>query len=115
MAKLVNKTKNIVLSSDLENADSHWKRMKGLLGREGLEDHRALWIKPCSSIHTYFMKFSIDVAFVDRDLKVTRVCQDIKPGKLVFSPLRTHSVFEFNSGNLKQQAIEVGDQLHVDP
>lgn len=115
MPRLMNQSKGIQVCSHLERADSMWKRMKGLLGRKSLSTDSALWIDPCSSIHTFFMQFPIDVAFVDKDLKVTKVRHHIEPWKLVFSTLKTRSVFEFSAGALNKEKIEIGDQLHVDP
>lgn len=114
MAQLINQSKNVLLSSDLQKAFSLMARTKGLLGRESMEHHSALWIKPCSSIHTYFMKFAIDVVFVDKNLKVTSVRQNVSPWKLLFSTLRSDSVFEFASGVITTDKVQVGDQLYVD-
>ncbi len=114
MALLKNKTKDIVLASDLKVAKSIWARTKGLLGHKSLPKEEALWITPCSSIHTCFMKFPIDVAFVDRNLKVTRISTSVKPWRFVFSTFKSESVFEFSSGVLKPDRIEVGDELYVD-
>ena len=114
MASLVNKTKQITLCPHVEIATSLWERTKGLLGRKHLDRDRTLWIKPCSSIHTYFMQFAIDVVFVDQKLRVTRIKKEIQPWKLIFSPLKSDSVFEFPSGTISDGNIEIGDQLHVD-
>lgn len=114
MAKLMNKSKNILLCSDLNTADSFWQRMKGLLGKAHMLQTEGLWIKSCTSIHTYFMKFPIDVVFVDKDLKVTKVAQKVPPGKLLLSTLSSRHVFEFGPGCLNGNNLEIGDQLHVD-
>ncbi|MGZ3692772.1 MAG: DUF192 domain-containing protein [Bdellovibrionota bacterium] len=56
-----------------------FERMYGLLPRKSLEPGEALWIKPTTSIHTFFMRFTIDVAFLDRAGKVIRVYSHLKP------------------------------------
>lgn len=114
MAKLLNQSKNKILSSHLEIAESFASRAQGLLGRPSLAPESALWILPCKSIHTFFMQFSIDVAFVDRNLVVRKIQKQIHPFRLAIAPWRTHSVFEFSSGVLNQDNISIGDQLHVD-
>jgi uncharacterized membrane protein (UPF0127 family) len=114
MAKLINQTKSTPLAENVETAQSLWTRTRGLLGRSSLESGKVLWISPCSSIHTCFMRFPIDVAFVDKHLKVTRVKTQIGPWKLVFSPWKSKSVFEFPAGTLTLENIQIGDQLHVD-
>jgi uncharacterized membrane protein (UPF0127 family) len=57
------------LSDNVTVADSLFKRMKGLLGRSGMSAGEALWIKPCMSVHTFFMRFPIDVVFLSKKIK----------------------------------------------
>lgn len=103
-----------VLATQVWIADTSWSRAKGLLGRPSFPITDAMWIRPCNSIHTFFMKFPIDVAFVGRDLKVKRLIANIEPGQLVWPIWSAHSVFEFAAGFLERNPIHVGDQLHVD-
>ncbi len=110
---LKNSTRKEVLATHVEKANSLFSRMKGLLGRSGLENHRTLWISNCNSIHTLFMKFSIDVIFVNKDLIVKAVYRNIKPGRFILPIWGASSVFEFSSKALKNKAIEKGDQLDV--
>lgn len=114
MASLMNKSKDILVCSNLQIAKTNWERMKGLLGRKNLSHDSGLWINPCSSIHTFFMQFPIDVAFVDKNLKVTKITKYVLPGRILLSTLRSKSVFEFSAGVLDQTKIEIGDLLHVD-
>ena len=93
-------------------ANSLKARIVGLLGKKSLEKGKTLWILSCSSIHTFFMKFPIDVIFVDKDLKVRRVYKKVPSGKILFGGWKASSVFEFQAGTLK--AISKGDQLHVE-
>lgn len=114
MAALMNKTKNLTLCPNIEVATSMWDRTRGLLGRKSLSSEEGLWIKPCSSIHTYFMQFPIDVAFVDKNLRVTKIHTHVKPWRLVCSLLQSDSVFELSAGSLNSEKIEIGDELYVD-
>ncbi len=111
--KLINTTKNVVLANEVELASTMWSRMKGLLGRASLPFETVLWIKSCSSIHTWFMKFSIDAVFVDKKLVVQAVHFNLKPWRLTLPHLRAKDVFEFAGGRLSAKQISVGDQLHV--
>jgi uncharacterized membrane protein (UPF0127 family) len=97
----------------LEVADTLWTRTRGLLGRDGLADDHGLWIKPCNSVHTFFMRFAIDLVFLDRDLIVRRVYQGVKPNRLVL-PVLAHSVIEFQSGFLKRTHFNIGERVYVD-
>jgi len=113
MAVLMNKNTQQNLIPNLEVADSVWPRMKGLLGRKGLNEDQALWIHQCNSIHTFFMKFSIDCVFVDKNLCVKAIRADVKPGRMVMPVWGASSVIEMKSGTAAKFNIQVGDQLHV--
>lgn len=117
MAQLINKKTNQVLAQNVVTVRSIILRMKGLMGKKDFPLSDALWILPCKGgIHTFFMKFSIDVIFVNHSLQTTRVFKNIIPWKIVylFSLFsKTHSVFEFKSPALNQYHIQKGDQLHV--
>jgi uncharacterized protein len=95
------------------SAETTVSRLKGLLGASGLEAESCLWIHDCRSIHTYFMKFAIDVVFVDKNLRVKKIYRSLKPWSLTMPVMGARSVFEFQSGALNQVQISVGDQLHV--
>ena len=113
MPKLLNKSKPSSLDFQLEKADGFFSRAVGLLGRDRLEDRTALWITRCRSIHTFFMKFSIDVVFVDKHLTVKKVLSNVAPWKMPLPVLSASSVFEFNGGQSLLLQVEVGDQLDV--
>jgi uncharacterized protein len=114
MATLMNKSKNEIVAKDLKIARSYLARGKGLLGRKTLPATEALWINPCRSIHTMFMNFTIDAAFVDRNLTVRAVYHGLTPWRLVMPfSWKVHSVFELAQGVLRQTRTEVGDQLYV--
>ena len=112
-AVLENKTTNQKLIADLEIARGFWSRGKGLLGRSSLAEGQALWIHRCNSIHTFFMKFSIDCVFVDKNLKVKALYQDVPPWRLVPPVWGASSVIEMRSGTITERKISVGDQLYV--
>lgn len=111
--KLYNASKNTIIVDDVKKAFSFFARLKGLLGRKSLSRNEALWIDHCPSIHTFFMNFTIDVVFVDKELKVCANYENVKPWRLVTPIWRAQSVFEFAEGTIKQKNIEVGDQLNV--
>ncbi len=113
MAQLINVTKNHVLAKSVIPARGLWERMRGLLGRESLENSEVMWIVPCSSIHTFFMKFPIDAVFVDRKLNVISVHPDIMPNRTIWPRWGHHSVFEFKAGTIEREKVEKGDQLYV--
>lgn len=108
------KTASATLIPKLEVADSLWSRTKGLIGRTHLPEDQALWILRCNSIHTFFMKFAIDLVFVDHKMIVRKTCSRVKPGRLVLPVWRATSVIEFSAGYLDKHPLSIGEQLHVD-
>ncbi len=79
----------------LTQATSLWARMKGLLRHASLREDDALWITPCSAIHTCGMRFPIDAIFLDRHGQVVRIVRNIPPWRLsVWGGWRAHSVIE---------------------
>jgi uncharacterized membrane protein (UPF0127 family) len=101
-----------IVASSIETAFDSPTRNKGLLGRPGLADGHALILAPCSSIHTFFMQFAIDVAFVDRNGVVLRVRKVLGPWRLQIA-LRAFAVIEFASGNLDRSDTRTGDRLYL--
>lgn len=69
-----------------------------------------MWIAPCEAIHTFGMKFAIDVAFLDRAKRVRKIRKAMPPGRLAAS-LLSHSVLELPAGTLEESETQAGDQL----
>lgn len=109
--RLLNKTKNTCLAQDVIMARTFFARAKGLLGRRQFKGPQAIVLKPCSSIHTFFMRFPIDVIFIDRDNKVIGAISSIRPFRL--SPIFFNSRFaiELPSGTLKSTSTQAGDTV----
>ena len=94
----------------LEVADGFQGRLKGLLGREGVEG--ALLLRPASSVHTLGMRFPIDVAFCDKDLTVLdTVC--MPPHRLGRPRLHAHCVIEAEAGAFERWRLQPGDELEI--
>lgn len=111
--KLMNTTKNITLARHVEVAESFEARARGLLGRSTLPDQHCLWIHQCRSIHTFFMKFNIDVIFVDKNLKVTAVKKNLPKWCLSWGGFKAASCFEFKAFSVSDLQVEKGDILYV--
>ncbi|MBC7644384.1 MAG: DUF192 domain-containing protein [Thermoleophilia bacterium] len=103
-----------MITPRLERADHMWSRMRGLLGRRSLATDEGLWITPCNSIHMMFMRFSIDVIFVDADLQVVRVHSNVAPWRFARGGKHAKSVLELPAGKAAFFNIRVGDRLTVD-
>jgi uncharacterized membrane protein (UPF0127 family) len=98
-----------------EVAANPWTRAVGLLGRKELPEGRGLWIRPCKSIHTFFMRFAIDVAYVSSDGTVVKTCPRLRPFRLSMGGRGAHSVLELPAGSLERAGLKVGDRLSCSP
>jgi uncharacterized membrane protein (UPF0127 family) len=94
-------------------ADTSARRRTGLLKHERLEPGEGLWIVPCESVHTFFMKFPIDLVYLDKHRKVRKVRSAVPPWRLS-ACLMAHSVLELPAGTVKQSGTQAGDELAID-
>lgn len=93
-------------------AENVWTRLKGLLGRSRFEAGEGLLLRPSSSIHTWFMRFPIDVVFVSRELVVLRVVAGLRPWRAAMRR-KAHAVLELPAGTAAREGLAVGDRLVV--
>ena len=91
-------------------AETPLTRLKGLLGRRGLEQGEGLLLRPAASIHTFFMRFPIDTVWVDRDLNVLRVSHDLAPWRTAACK-GAKGVVEMAAGEAKRLGVSAGDKL----
>ena len=96
----------------LERATSTRARSRGLLGRDGVEG--AFWLDPCRHVHTVRMRFSIDVALVDRDHRVIDV-RTMPPGRFGAVRRRCRSVIEAEAGSFERWGLVVGSSVGPAP
>jgi uncharacterized membrane protein (UPF0127 family) len=108
-----NHTRDTLLAHAAEVADTSAKRRTGLLKHEKLEPGEGLWIVPCESVHTFFMKFPIDLLYLDRHHKVRKARSAVRPWRLS-ACLLAHSVLELPAGTVKQSGTQAGDELVID-
>ncbi len=111
MLRIINETKATVVAQDVRLADGIWSRFWGLMGRKGLPEEAGLLLRPSSSIHTAFMRFAIDVVFLDRSLKVVKVVPRMKPFRASMAFGGAHSALELNAGAAEEAQVQTGDQL----
>ncbi len=91
-------------------ADSPVSRMRGLLGRSELRPGEGLLLSPASSIHTWFMRFPIDAVFLDRDLRVVGISDDIRPWRAT-GRRGAKAVLELPAGETGRRGLALGDLL----
>jgi uncharacterized membrane protein (UPF0127 family) len=109
--RLVNRTRGATLAERVERALSVLQRLRGLLGRSALPEGEALVIEPCTSIHTLFMRFSIDAAFLSRDGSVLRAIGEMKPWRATRVYPSAAMVVELPAGTLARTGTREGDLL----
>ena len=111
--RAVNLTKNKELAHNVTEARSLLDRMKGLLGRQGLAQGESLWIRPCNSIHTIGMQFTVDAAFLDRRNTVVKVKNELSANRITGIYFRASSVLELPAGTLKETDTQIGDRIEI--
>jgi uncharacterized membrane protein (UPF0127 family) len=111
--RVANQTKGRVLADRADIADTGAKRRTGLLKHSRLEPGEGLWIAPCEGVHTFGMKFPIDVIFLSRKKQVLKTRPAMVKRRIAFS-LRAYSVLELPAGTLAQTGTVAGDQLEFE-
>jgi len=109
--KIINKTKQTVLANNAILANTAFKRLKGLLGRKSILPGEALILKPANSIHTMFMRFSIDLIFLDKKNVVVKIIHSMIPFRFTALYLSSSQVIELPSGVAKSCLTAAGDQI----
>jgi uncharacterized membrane protein (UPF0127 family) len=110
--KLWNRTRGSVAARRVFQARSLWQLTSGLLSRQPLEKSEVLWLEPCGSIHTWGMRYAVDVVFVDPQQRVLRVTRNVAPWRIALAPAGTRAALEFRAG--EASGIRVGDQLELE-
>ncbi len=110
--RISNLTRQVELASRVEVAGHGAKRRKGLLGRDRLPAGEGLWIVPCEAVHTFGMRFAIDLVYLDRRMRVKKVKSNVPPWRLS-ACLSAHSVIELASGTICSTRTKAGDMLEV--
>ena len=110
-----NHTRQAYLATALAVADTHWTRLRGLLGltSSDFRNGSGLWIVPCHGVHTLGMGFPIDVVYLDRAMTVIHIQSDLRPWR--FAPVRAQaaSVLELPSRTATNTKTAVGDKIEI--
>ena len=103
-----------VLATHLEVAGDSASRRKGLLGRDHLEPGRAVLIAPTQGIHTFGMRFAIDIVAVTRDGVVVKIRANVPRRRIVFA-LKAFAIIELPAGSASAAHLQVGARLLITP
>jgi uncharacterized membrane protein (UPF0127 family) len=110
--RLQNARSGRLIASRVETAFDSGDRRRGLLGRDGLEGDQALVIAPTNLVHTFAMRFAIDILFASRDGRIIKVCRAVPPRRIA-GALRGFAVVELAAGQADASDTRVGDAIHV--
>ena len=110
--KVFNTTQQSWVADKVDKAGSSSSRRKGLLGRAHLVPGEGLWIVPCESVHTFWMKFAIDLIYVDRKMKVRKLRRALVPWRMSIC-WTAHSVLELDAGAIERCGVREGDALEL--
>ena len=111
---LRNQRTQLPLAAELEPAFDSRRRRRGLLGRTQIDRGAAMILAPCASVHTFFMRFPIDVVFVCRRGSVVKVCAHLQPWRIAVA-WRAYAAIELPAGVAAESGIERGDLLQLKP
>jgi uncharacterized protein len=108
---------NAVIANDVRFAVTFLERTVGLMGKKTLPEGQTLLIRgsklaACNSVHTCFMRFPIDVVFVDDSMKVRSIVRNLKPWRITWPTFGATCAFEFKAGTVPS-SLKTGDVLHV--
>lgn len=109
--KIYNTSQNNLIAGAAKTANNFVSRSIGLILRVDIKNDEALIIKPCNSIHTFFMKFDIDVIFVSKKNKVIAIYEKVKPFRILPIHLNSHYVIELKAGVAKAKNIQKNDVI----
>jgi uncharacterized membrane protein (UPF0127 family) len=113
--KAFNQTRQAYLATALAVADTHWTRLRGLIGlaTNDFRNGSGLWIKPCHGVHTLGMGFPIDVIYLDRSMTVVHVESELRPWRFAAVRRQAVSVLELPCRMVAETRTAVGDKIEI--
>jgi uncharacterized protein len=112
--QVTNVTRRTELGANVRVADRLWMRVRGLIGR-AISPGEGLLIVPCNGVHTFGMRYSLDVAFLDKAGRVVAVNPVMQPNRMSKIHRGAHAVLEVPAGTLAQTGTVAGDKLLLQP
>jgi len=110
---IYNHTKRNIVCQEVETAFTFVARFKGLMFREQINATKGLLLAPCDSVHMFFMRFPIDVVFIDKHYKVVGIELGLKPWRMSRRYKTARFALELPAGRAKDSGVVVGDVLEL--
>ena len=108
-----NRTRESFLSMRITPADTHWKRLKGLLGKLRLKADEGMWVTPSRGVHTFGVLFSVDLIYLDADCRVVKTIESFPSFRIGPLQLNCASVLQLATRTIYSSDTQVGDQLLI--
>ncbi|NMB76446.1 MAG: DUF192 domain-containing protein [Myxococcales bacterium] len=110
-----NLDRGTLLAERVERAERWGARLRGLLGRDGLAEGEGLFIRPCTSIHSCFMRFVFDAVFLGKDGRVCHLISRMRPWRFSRLVLDAEGVLELPAGVIEKSGTRLGDRVELAP
>ena len=112
---MIIKKDEILIADNIKIADTFMTRLVGLLGRKSIAENEGILFTKSSQIHTFFMRFNIDIIFLDKNRKILKICHDLKPFRITSHISESYSGFvsELKSGTAKKFDLKIGDFIGI--
>jgi uncharacterized membrane protein (UPF0127 family) len=104
-----------IVVARLETAHTIWRQTVGLLGRRELTEDEGLCLAPCNGIHTLFMRFALDVMFLDRAGVALRLAPDVRPWRICGPVRGARTVIELPAGTISRRQLKIGARYELIP
>lgn len=110
-----NRTRQAFLATDMRVANSHWSRLRGLMGTRPVSFGfgQGLWIVPCHGVHTWAMRFPLDLVYMDSDNLVVHLEENVKPWRFAAVRMDTATVLELPWHTIWNSGTKIGDQIEL--
>lgn len=110
--KIIHKKTNMVIATKVKVANTFLSRLKGLMFIKKMEGFDAMLIENTNSVHNCFVRFSIDLVFINSEWKVVKIIRNFKPWRFSWIYLKARHVVELPAGSLSDE-VEIGDLLEA--
>ena len=110
-----NRTRQAYLATELSVAATHWSRFCGLMCTDAsnFPKGQGLWIVPCRGVHTFAMRFPIDVIYLDKQKRVVHLEPGLRPWRMAAVKLQATSVLELPGDTLGPSGTRIGDEVEI--
>jgi hypothetical protein len=110
-----NRTRQTFLATELRVADTQWRRLRGLLGTRAEEFTfgKGLWIIPCRGVHTWAMRYPLDIVYLNDNDVVVHVDENVPPWRITRMRMDTETVLELPAHTVWNTSTRVGDQIEI--